>query len=113
MFTIEPVPRSTICLPTTRLQRHRPSTLTSHTARHSSSGTSSAGRWKQVPELLTSTSTGPSSAVTVSSMPSTLAASVMSVVTANAPPFGKTAVVKWLFEITTPDTRDRTSVPFW
>src|SRR5829696_2028414 len=85
MFTIEPVPRSIICLPTTRLQRHRPSTLTSQTARHSSSGTSSAGRWKQVPELLTSTSTGPSSAVTVSSMPSTLAASVMSVVTAKAP----------------------------
>jgi hypothetical protein len=85
MFTMTPVPRATICAPTIRLQFHSPSTFTSHTARHSSSGTSSAGRWKHTPALLTSTSTGPSSAVTVSSMAATLAESVTSVATAMAP----------------------------
>src|SRR5215207_5769392 len=91
MFTIAPLRRSIICLPTAREQRHTPSTLTSHTARHSSSGTSSAGRWKQVPALLTSTSTGPSSAVTAASIASTLAESVMSVATASPPSSPATA----------------------
>src|SRR3954453_15212116 len=85
MLTITPLPRSTIWAPTARLQRHTPSTLTSHTARHSSSGTSSAGRWKHTPALLARMSTGPSSEVTVASMAPTLSVSVTSALTASAP----------------------------
>ena len=60
MLTITPLRWATIWRPKAWAQFHTPSTLTSITNRHSSGVTSSAGRWMQVPALLTSTSTWPS-----------------------------------------------------
>ena len=60
MLTITPLRWATICRPNAWAQFQTPFTFTSITNRHSSAVTSSAGRWMQVPALLTSTSTWPS-----------------------------------------------------
>src|SRR3954470_337962 len=61
MLTITPPPAPIICSPKTWQPCQTPFTLTRITSSHSSSVTSSAGRWTQTPALLTSTSTRPSS----------------------------------------------------
>src|SRR5487761_107194 len=52
-LTITPPPAGAICRAAAVLASQTPYTLTSNTCRNSSSGTSRAGRWKQIPALLT------------------------------------------------------------
>src|SRR3954447_18930734 len=83
-LTITPAPRATIPAPKIWQQFQTPVRLTSMTSRHWASVTSSAGRWMQVPALLTRTSTGPSSCVIRSFTSARTARSVTSAVNAAA-----------------------------
>src|SRR5215212_1310893 len=81
MLTIEPEPRSSIALPTSRQHQNTPVRFTEMTASHSSSGTSSEGILWTIPALLTRTSMRPCSSSTVPTISRTEAGFVTSVCT--------------------------------